>query len=604
MKPIVLFSACLVPAMAAAQPDLTSEDGALFDFYGSSSGALEGAFPQDGWDGCMSLRVNDTSFSTPGGAFDDDWYDGRGLRSGEMSVGDLVVQRFAFVPADGPSYARFIDTVRNEGDGAVEVTLAYSCNLGSDSGTNIVATESGDQTIDEDDAWAETDDDDGSLEDPSLGHVFYQPGAEVTTDTMNDSGGQLDWTYVFSVGPGETAAVMIFEIAQASRAAAHEDVLSAVDLEDPALAEVGIEIDGVRNFSLGGAPLIRSGGPYEVDEGSCVALHAEATDREGDTVTLGWDLDNDETYETDGGDGEICATEVDGPADLTAGLVASDDQGNTVTRDVTIRVLNVAPVITSEPVLNATAGGHYEYQITIEDPAGAADPPVFRFTNEDDEDFPVGITLSPEGLVAWDPRDDQADQDFAVALEVDDGDEGVAAQELALHVRPNSPPSTPQAAYPTLDDEPVAVTRPTLIARNATDADGDALIYSFRIADNVGFVAAAESGDVPEGDQGATEWTVTFDLEPGKAYYWQVTATDGIEESEPGFSSFNVDPDATGGDGDADADGGLDGDGGDGDDDGGRSPGCACRTGGQAPISLALLAVFGLALAVGRRRSS
>jgi hypothetical protein len=94
---------------------------------------------------------------------------------------------------------------------------------------------------------------------------------------------------------------------------------------------------------------------------------------------------------------------------------------------------------------------------------------------------------------------------------------------------------------------------------------------------------------------------VTFDLEPGKAYYWQVTATDGIEESEPGFSSFNVDPNATGGDGDADADGGVDGDGGDG-DEGGRSPGCACRTGGQASGGLSLLAFCALGLALARRR--
>jgi MYXO-CTERM domain-containing protein len=600
---------------ARADLNLNTNDAYLFDLFSYDGTGGPGNGTIDAYDVCYTLTVNGTYINFPidadGVGYDDAWttyYGGAGFQTDEFSVGGLRVTRYGYVPqgAGDPSYIRYIDTVRNTGAAATNVTFSYYCNLGSDgygaAGENddLQSTEDGDDSLESTDAWAITDDSDLGG-DPSLGHVFFQPGAEVTTDTMTYVAGSITWTYTFSVGAGDTSAIMIFGVQQASRAAALTDVTSAVNLDDPALAEVGIELDGVRNFVLGGAPLVNSGGPYDVDEGSCVDMHATVTDREGDPVTFAWDLDGDGNYETEELDAQFCATDLDGPMDTSVGVVASDDQGNAVTRQVPIHVLNVAPTITSAPVLTAVAGGHYEYQLVVDDPAGAADPPIFRFTNEGDDTFPLGMTLDAAGLLAWDPRPDQANNDFDVQLEVDDGDDGVTPQEFSIHVRPNTVPTAPEPAYPTLADEPVDVTRPTLIARNASDPDGDTLTYDFRISDDVGFANSVDSGPVEEGGEGATQWTVTYDLEPGTSYYWKVTATDGIGTSDEGFSSFTVSPDAQGGgDGDADADADSDGD----DDGGGRSrgPGCACRTTGDAPSTPALLLVGLLAALLAYRR--
>lgn len=596
---LIALSLCLVTPSALALPTLTSEDGLSFDFYAESSGYMSNG-SIDAWDGCMDLQINGTAFNA-GGAHED-YYGGRGWRSREHVIGDLHVRRHGYVPGTGPSYARYIDTVENTGGGAVNVTFRYHCNLGSDGAVGeLHTTEDGDASLEATDAWGETDDGDG-LSDPSLGHVFFQQGAEVTTATMTYAFGDIVWTYDVAIGPGETAAIMVFEVEQNSRAAAHADVIAAVDLEDPALAEVGDEFGFVRNFVQGGAPLLRSGGPYEVDEGSCVALEATAEDREGDAVTIAWDLENDGTYETENAAAEVCATDADGPSVITVGIIAADDAGNAVERDVAINVLNVAPVITSAPPTFAVAGGHYEHQIEVTDPGGANDPFVFAFTNEDDDDFPLGITLSPTGLITWDPLDFQAGQAYAVELVVDDGDDGQAEVAYSIDVRENTAPTAPQPIYPTLADPPIDTVRPTLIARNADDAEGDPLTYIFRIADNVGFVNATVSPELPQGDQGATQWALAYDLVPGTSYYWKVTASDGIDTSQEGFSSFTVDEEAEGGgDGDADADADVDGDADlDGDSDGdtddrGRVSGCACGTtagggdGAQALIFAGLL---------------
>jgi MYXO-CTERM domain-containing protein len=588
---------------AWAEPTLTSEDSFTFDFYAESSGYMSNGL-NDAYDGCYDLQVNGTAYAA-GGAHED-YYGGRGWRAREQTVGDLRVRRHGYVPAAGPSYARYIDTVENTGAGAIDVTFRYHCNLGSDGSTELHATEDGDQSFETADAWIETDDGDG-VTDPSLGHVFFQPGAEVTTDTATHQAGDLVWTYVVSIGAGETAAIMVFGIQQSDRAAAHADVLSAVDLEDPALAEVGDEFGYVRNFVMGGAPLLRSGGPYEVAEGSCVALEATADDREGDSVTIAWDLDDDGTYEHEDAAGEYCATDLDGPSSATVGILAVDGAGNAVERDVTITVLNVAPMITSAPPSFAIAGGHYEHQLEVTDAAGALDPLVFAFTNGDDEDFPLGLQLSPPGLLTWDPLEFQAGQTYTAALVVDDGDDGQAELELTIDVRDNTAPTAPQPAYPTLTDPPILTVRPILIARNADDADGDALTYTFQLSDNVGFVGATVSPALPQGGEGATQWEVTMDLVPGQSYYWKVEATDGIDESQEGFSSFTVSPDAEGGggdgDADADADGGADlGD--DGDAGGGRDrgAGCACATANGQDDGAMALALAGLVLALTRRR--
>src|SRR5688572_29686748 len=108
---IVLWS-----GTAAALPTLTSEDGFIFDPDASTDGGLFNG-TSDAYDdygvGCYGLTVNGTVFNA-GGAHND-YYGGRGFQTLPMTICNLTIRRYGFVPAAGPSYMRFIDSVDNTG---------------------------------------------------------------------------------------------------------------------------------------------------------------------------------------------------------------------------------------------------------------------------------------------------------------------------------------------------------------------------------------------------------------------------------------------------------------------------------------------------------
>jgi hypothetical protein len=146
--------------------------------------------------------------------------------------------------------------------------------------------------------------------------------------------------------------------------------VSLATLQEQALDAVEDEINDVVNFPIGPAdgPRLRANGPYRVDEGGTVQLDVDITDPNGDVVTWSWDFDGDGTFGDDPNvaDPIIDASDEDGPGTIRVGLRLTDGT-YTVDRNVSVVVDNVAPVVSSTPVADATTGEPYQYAIVATD---------------------------------------------------------------------------------------------------------------------------------------------------------------------------------------------------------------------------------------------
>ncbi|MBN2098922.1 MAG: PKD domain-containing protein [Dehalococcoidia bacterium] len=90
-------------------------------------------------------------------------------------------------------------------------------------------------------------------------------------------------------------------------------------------------------------PVAEAGGPYDVNEGSCIALAGSGSDPEGGALTYAWDLDDDGIFETVGATPLFCG--VDGPATVTITLQVCDEFGLCATGTATVTIANVPPAV-------------------------------------------------------------------------------------------------------------------------------------------------------------------------------------------------------------------------------------------------------------------
>ena len=114
---------------------------------------------------------------------------------------------------------------------------------------------------------------------------------------------------------------------------------------------------------------VASGGPYQVDEGSTVVLTANCVS----CSRYQWDLDNDGTFDTN--QNPYTWAGVDGRRvfNVTVKGCETADESNCDQTSTTVTVLNVAPVITSSPVLTGALGVDYTYDVNATDAAGSND---------------------------------------------------------------------------------------------------------------------------------------------------------------------------------------------------------------------------------------
>ena len=171
---------------------------------------------------------------------------------------------------------------QNPGTSPVTVTVTLATNLGSDGGTTIVGTSSGDTTFTAADRWIVTDDtSDDTFSDPTVTHFLSGAGAlqpsSVSNTVFNDSGTQgVLANYQLTV-PGLTTRRLLF-FAQLSSTKAigltnAQEFDDSLDSGSEALTGIGeTEQDQIVNFDVNAAD---EGGALRV-WGSGVALLGRA----------------------------------------------------------------------------------------------------------------------------------------------------------------------------------------------------------------------------------------------------------------------------------------------------------------------------------------
>ncbi|CAA0121101.1 tRNA(Glu)-specific nuclease WapA [Halioglobus japonicus] len=167
------------------------------------------------------------------------------------------------------------------------------------------------------------------------------------------------------------------------------------------------------------------------------------------------------------------------PSELQLGvhpvsLKAYDGRGGSVLQHFDLTVLALAnnqpPTITSTPATAVDLGTVYTYQLTGQDPEGAS--LVFNLSNA-----PSGMTMTPAGLVSWQPEPGQEGL-HSVIVSISDGAGGTATQTYILAVDDGSGYSGNLA--PSINSVPASqVTGGTLYTYqiDATDPESGVLDY-------------------------------------------------------------------------------------------------------------------------------
>ena len=174
---------------------------------------------------------------------------GREIALGPVDIDGLSVARKIYVSPD-ENFARFLEVVTNPAAETRSFTVAINTNLGSDGGTSVIATSSGDTAFGDDDSWIVTDDYDGGG-DPTLAHVIAGASGRVSPVRVSRSRDNLSYSYDLLLQPGETQIVMHFASQNVNQASALSRATQLYDLGLNALAGMsGGERAAVVNFDL------------------------------------------------------------------------------------------------------------------------------------------------------------------------------------------------------------------------------------------------------------------------------------------------------------------------------------------------------------------
>lgn len=326
----------------------------------------------------------------------------------------------------------------------------------------------------------------------------------------------------------------------------------------------GTSVDTVTVTISNVAPTASAGADRTVTEGAAVPFNVTFTDPGADdTHTFAWTFGDTGTAATQA----ATHTYADNGTFMVSASV-TDDDGGVGSDPVVVTVTNVPPSITSTPGTTATEGSPYSYTVTFTDP-GTADTHVCTAPVAPAGSTLTGCTLdwtpnfaqaigaaAPVRMCVTDDDGGQTCQNYTITVgfvDVDgdglpdsweisnfgditsqdqfgdpDGDGMNNLQEFTNVTDPNTydGPNTPTTQAPMCGGE-IASLQTTLVAGNATDPQGFALLYHFQLYSDLGLtILVAEEDDLAQGAGGTTSWAVPVNLLENTHYFWRVRAED------------------------------------------------------------------------------
>src|SRR6185437_12090095 len=225
------------------------------------------------------------------------------------------------------------------------------------------------------------------------------------------------------------------------------------------------------------APQITAGpsaSPDSITDIQTSTLSVTATDAEGDALTYSW-TPSGGSISGSGSSVTFTPPAVVSPTTFTVALSISDGHGGTATGGTSVKVSrhNTAPQITAGP--SASPDSITDIQtstlsVTATDAEG--DALTYSWT-------PSGGSISGTGAsVAFTPPAVVSPTTFTVALSISDGHGGTATGGTSVKVsRHNTAPQI--TAGPSASPDSITDIQTSTLSVTATDAEGDALTYSW-----------------------------------------------------------------------------------------------------------------------------
>ena len=338
--------------------------------------------------------------------------------------------------------------------------------------------------------------------------------------SFDADGNPLTFAWSFTSRPAASSAFIVNPDSANASFEADEAGLFVVQLivndgtvnSDPDTTSITIQV------APNNPPVITSTPVVAATVGDLYTYDVDATDDDGDTLTYSLDIaPAGMTIDTASGLinwTPIAAQVGDNPVTVRV----ADGEGGFATQSFQVNVIddNVAPVITSTPVTNATVDDPYTYDVEATDDNG--DTLTYSL-----DVAPAGMTIdTASGLINWTPSDAQLG-DNPVTVRVADDAGGFATQSFQVTVIDDN-------VAPVITSTPVTnaiVDDPYTYDVEATDDNGDTLTYSLDIA---------PAGMTIDTASGLINWT------PSDAQLGDNPVTVRVADGEGGFAtqSFQV----------------------------------------------------------------
>jgi hypothetical protein len=183
----------------------------------------------DAYDNAAMLWLDDAVFVPP----DPVDLTGQTLTAGPVSMSglDVTMQYYA---ASGDATLRTVITFENPSGADINATAQWVNNSGSDGGTGIRGTSSGDTTFDTADRWIVTSDSAGTPGDPVNTYVLFGPGSPVTPSGASQ--------VVFSCA-GTEGVLSTFDVSIPAGAARHLMFFNQMNAENAGALTAAAEFD-------------------------------------------------------------------------------------------------------------------------------------------------------------------------------------------------------------------------------------------------------------------------------------------------------------------------------------------------------------------------